>query len=66
MANDHGHERRSQQKLLLYFSAIALRLFLAFAFPSLPDFLADRVEISTPVTNFKRCMFVDLVCESAT
>jgi phosphatidylinositol glycan class U len=34
--------------------AVLLRLFLFTAFPSLPDLLTNRVEISTPVTSFKR------------
>ncbi|KAK0628112.1 Phosphatidylinositol glycan anchor biosynthesis class U protein [Lasiodiplodia hormozganensis] len=43
-----------KQKALLFGIAAALRLFLFVAFPSLPDLLTDRVEISTPVTSFKR------------
>ena len=35
-------------------SGFLLRLFLFAAFPSLPDLLGHRVEISTPVTSFKR------------
>ncbi|KAF4311534.1 gpi transamidase component pig-u [Botryosphaeria dothidea] len=42
------------QKALLFGIAAALRLFLFVAFPSLPNLLTDRVEISTPVTSFKR------------
>ncbi|KAG6032732.1 hypothetical protein E4U41_007156 [Claviceps citrina] len=38
----------------LYVSAALLRLLLAVAFPGLPDLLTGRVEISTPVTSFKR------------
>ncbi|RPA83499.1 PIG-U-domain-containing protein [Ascobolus immersus RN42] len=34
--------------------AVAVRLVLFFAFPSLPEVLVNRVEISTPVTSFKR------------
>jgi phosphatidylinositol glycan class U len=41
----------------LYLSAAALRLVLFVAFPQLPDLLTGRVEISTPVTSFKRCMW---------
>ena len=44
-----------QRKVLLYTAAAALRLLLFLGFPSLTDFLAGRVEISTPVTGFKRC-----------
>lgn len=44
-----------KQKALLYCSAAALRFALFTAFPLLPDFLAGRAEISTPVTSFKRC-----------
>lgn len=35
-------------------TAVILRLFLFVAFPGLPDLLTNRVEISTPVTSFKR------------
>ena len=47
--NDHP-------KTVLYTSAAAIRLLLAIAFPVLPDLLTGRVEISTPVNSFKRCM----------
>ncbi|KAF2009323.1 PIG-U-domain-containing protein [Aaosphaeria arxii CBS 175.79] len=43
-----------QQKALLFGAAAAVRLFLFTAFPSLPSLLAGRVEVSTPVTSFKR------------
>ncbi len=39
----------------LYAAAGALRLALFTLFPGLPDLLTGRVEISTPVTSFKRC-----------
>src|SRR6266699_1215571 len=39
----------------LYLAAAALRLALFAFFPGLPDLLTGRVEISTPVTSFKRC-----------
>ncbi|KAG5981456.1 hypothetical protein E4U55_002922 [Claviceps digitariae] len=38
----------------VYAGAALLRLLLAVAFPGLPDLLTGRVEISTPVTSFKR------------
>ncbi|TDZ20335.1 Phosphatidylinositol glycan anchor biosynthesis class U protein [Colletotrichum orbiculare MAFF 240422] len=38
----------------VYLAAAALRLLLFVAFPGLPDLLTGRVEISTPVTSFKR------------
>ncbi|KAG8408859.1 hypothetical protein J3458_019871 [Metarhizium acridum] len=38
----------------VYAGAAVLRLLLTVAFPGLPDFLTGRVEISTPVTSFKR------------
>jgi len=44
-----------KQKALLFGAAAAIRLLLFAAFPSLPDLLTGRVEISTPVTSFKRC-----------
>lgn len=46
-----------KQKALLYGGAAALRLLLSAVFPGLPTLLAGRVEVSTPVTSFKRCMF---------
>lgn len=45
-----------RQQLLLFGTAAVLRLALVVAFPALPNFLSGRVEISTPVTSFKRCM----------
>ncbi|KAI1477092.1 hypothetical protein K445DRAFT_314349 [Daldinia sp. EC12] len=38
----------------LYAAAALLRLILFAVFPGLPDLLTARVEISTPVTSFKR------------
>lgn len=38
----------------VYVGAALLRLLLVVAFPGLPDLLTGRVEISTPVTSFKR------------
>ena len=43
-----------RRKLTLFGAAAVLRLVLFVAFPSLPKLLAGRVEISTPVTSFKR------------
>ncbi|KAL8801754.1 MAG: hypothetical protein Q9200_006837 [Gallowayella weberi] len=43
-----------RRKVLLFSSAAALRFLLFSAFPCLPDLLTGRVEISTPVTSFKR------------
>lgn len=45
-----------QQKLLLFGAAAAVRLLLFTLYPALPALLAGRVEVSTPVTSFKRCM----------
>lgn len=42
-------------KYMLLGGAALLRLVLFVAFPTLPTLLGDRVEISTPVTSFKRC-----------
>ncbi len=44
----------ASQKALLFGAAAAVRLLLFAAFPSLPDLLTGRVEISTPVSSFKR------------
>jgi hypothetical protein len=41
----------------LYIGAAVLRLALFTLFPGLPDLLTGRVEVSTPVTSFKRCKF---------
>lgn len=43
-----------RQKLLLFGAAAAARLLLFTVFPTLPSLLAGRVEVSTPVTSFKR------------
>jgi len=40
----------------LYAGAAVLRLAIFSLLPALPDLLTGRVEISTPVTSFKRCM----------
>lgn len=40
----------------IYAGAALLRLLLFVVFPRLPDLLTGRVEISTPVTSFKRRM----------
>jgi hypothetical protein len=45
-----------RRKAIVFGAAAALRLLLFFGFPSLPEFLTGRVEISTPITSFKRCM----------
>lgn len=44
-----------RRKAGVYAGAALLRLLLAVVFPGLPDLLTGRVEISTPVTSFKRC-----------
>lgn len=44
-----------QSKVGVFAGAALLRFILFAAFPSLPDLLTGRVEISTPVTSFKRC-----------
>lgn len=43
-----------KQTASLFGAAAVLRLVLFTAFPTLPDTLTGRVEISTPVTSFKR------------
>ena len=47
---------RDHPKTVLFSSAAALRVLLAVTFPGLQELLAGRVEISTPVNSFKRCM----------
>ncbi|KAI9838727.1 MAG: hypothetical protein M1837_002430 [Sclerophora amabilis] len=46
-----GVDRR---KAAVFGGAVVVRLLLFTAFPSLSDLLTGRVEISTPVTSFKR------------
>ncbi|RKF74371.1 Phosphatidylinositol glycan anchor biosynthesis class U protein [Golovinomyces cichoracearum] len=43
-----------RRKATLLAAAAAFRLILFTSFPGLPDLLTARVEISTPVTSFKR------------
>ncbi|KAL1613015.1 hypothetical protein SLS60_001247 [Paraconiothyrium brasiliense] len=43
-----------KQKAALFAAAAAVRLLLFQTFPSLPDRLTGRVELSTPVSSFKR------------
>ncbi|KAF4636257.1 hypothetical protein G7Y89_g1820 [Cudoniella acicularis] len=43
-----------RRKVTIFGAAAAVRLLLFTAFPGLPDLLTARVEISTPVTSFKR------------
>ncbi|KIV77768.1 hypothetical protein PV11_09549 [Exophiala sideris] len=38
----------------IYAGAIFLRLLVFVAFPDIPDFLSTQVEISTPISSFKR------------
>jgi hypothetical protein len=51
---------RPERTAALYVGAAVLRLALFTLFPGLPDLLTGRVEISTPVTSFKRRMFSSL------
>ncbi|KAL4765978.1 GPI-anchor transamidase subunit GAB1 [Aspergillus foveolatus] len=43
-----------RRKVAVFGGALALRLLLLLLFPSLPDLMTGRVEVSTPVTSFKR------------
>lgn len=44
-----------KRTVAVFAAAAAIRLSLFTAFRQLPDTLTGRVEISTPVTSFKRC-----------
>jgi hypothetical protein len=44
-----------RRRVGLFCAAALLRCLLFVVFPSLSDLLAGRVELSTPVTSFKRC-----------
>lgn len=43
-----------RRKAVVFGAAFLLRLLLCVVFPSLPDLLTGRVEVSTPVNSFKR------------
>lgn len=43
-----------RRKIVVFGAAFVLRLLLTCLFPSLPDLLTGRVEISTPINSFKR------------
>ncbi|EPS30644.1 hypothetical protein POX_b02350 [Penicillium oxalicum] len=43
-----------RRRITIFGAAFALRLILICLFPSLPDLLTGRVEVSTPVNSFKR------------
>jgi hypothetical protein len=43
-----------RRKVAVFGAAFVLRLLLICLFPSLPDLLTGRVEVSTPVNSFKR------------
>lgn len=45
----------TRDQLLVFAAAAALRLVIFAFFPDLQAYLTHRVEISTPVTSFKRC-----------
>lgn len=46
--------KKDQQYLLLLVFVLAFILRLILQFTSLPDLLADRIEVSTPVTSHKK------------
>jgi phosphatidylinositol glycan class U len=46
-----------RRKVAVFGGAFVLRLLLLLLFPSLPDLLTGRVEVSTPVNSFKRREF---------
>ncbi|KAK3110725.1 hypothetical protein LTR53_014703, partial [Teratosphaeriaceae sp. CCFEE 6253] len=43
-------------KTAVFAAAAALRILAVLLFPALPDLLTLRIELSTPVNSFKRCM----------
>lgn len=69
IALDYGHGTRraavmvtmsvDRRKAAVFAAAVALRVLLFCGFPSLPDLLTGRVEVSTPVSSFKRCELDD-------
>lgn len=59
MTNAMASTMTFRSKAGIYVGAALLRLLLTVVFPGLPDLLTGRVEISTPVTSFKRCKCAD-------
>ena len=47
-----------RRKILLYIVAANLRLVVFLLFPGIPDLLTRQVEVSTPVSSFKRCVTI--------
>jgi hypothetical protein len=47
-----------KQMASIFGAAVTFRLLLVILFPGLPDLLTGRVEISTPVSSFKRCKYI--------
>lgn len=43
-----------RETVAIYAGAALLRLLVFLAFPGIPDFLTTRVEVSTPISSFKR------------
>jgi phosphatidylinositol glycan class U len=43
-----------RRKIALYAIAANLRLVVFLVFPGIPDLLTGQVEVSTPVSSFKR------------
>ena len=44
-----------RRKIALYVIAANVRLVIFLIFPGIPDLLTGQVEVSTPVSSFKRC-----------
>lgn len=49
------HARHDHPKAVLYAAAAVIRVLAVLLFPGLPDLLALRAEIATPINSFKRC-----------
>lgn len=49
------------KKLWLLTGAAISRSLLCWLFPSLPDLLSARVEVSTPITSFRRCKRLPMI-----
>jgi GPI-anchor transamidase subunit U len=43
-----------RNSVAIYAGAVVLRLLILLVFPGIPEFLTSRVEISTPISSFKR------------
>lgn len=55
-----------RRKTAIIAAAVVLRIIVFAFFPQLPDLLTGQVEVSTPISSFKRCTKqIFLTCDLA-